>query len=107
MSDSTSEGKATSTVFKEQDEEKKGKYQQRVLDVEMGSFIPPIWHLKIAKKKLNDLWKMHICDYTVHTSVYGLTWAPYEQRKCKLYRKEGVQRVLGSLRNHDAEDIVN
>ena len=42
MSDSTSEGKATSTVFKEQDEEKKGKYQQRVLDVEMGSFIPPI-----------------------------------------------------------------
>ena len=41
MSDSTSEGKATSTVFKEQDE-KKGKYQQRVLDFEMGSFIPSI-----------------------------------------------------------------
>ena len=32
------EGKTTSTVFKEQEEEKKRKYKQRVLDVEMGSF---------------------------------------------------------------------
>ena len=31
------QGKATSTIFKEK-EEKKRKYQQRVLDVEMGSF---------------------------------------------------------------------
>ena len=34
------QGKATSTIFMEQEEEKKGKYQQRVLDVEMGSFTP-------------------------------------------------------------------
>ena len=34
------QGKATSTIFKEQEEEKKRKYQQRVLDVEMGSFTP-------------------------------------------------------------------
>ena len=33
-----SQGKETSTIFKEQEEEKKRKYQQRVLDVEMGSF---------------------------------------------------------------------
>ena len=32
------QGKATSTIFKEQEEEKKRKYQQRVLDIEMGSF---------------------------------------------------------------------
>ena len=32
------QGKATSTIFKEQKEEKKRKYQQRLLDVEMGSF---------------------------------------------------------------------
>ena len=30
------QGKVTSTIFKEQEEEKKGKYQQRVLDIEMG-----------------------------------------------------------------------
>ena len=36
------QGKATSTIFKEQEEEKKRKYQQRVLDVEMGSFNPLI-----------------------------------------------------------------
>ena len=35
------QGKATSTIFKEQEEEKKRKYQQRVQDVEMGSFTPP------------------------------------------------------------------
>ena len=34
------QGKATSTIFKEQEEEKKWKYQQRVLDVEKGSFTP-------------------------------------------------------------------
>ena len=35
------QGKSASTIFKEQEEEKKRKYQQRVLDVEMGSFTPP------------------------------------------------------------------
>ena len=34
------QGKATSTIFKEQEEEKKRKYQQMVLDVEIGSFTP-------------------------------------------------------------------
>ena len=33
----------TSEVFKEQEEEKKRKYQQRVLDVEMGSFTPLVF----------------------------------------------------------------
>ena len=37
------QGKATSTIFKEQEEEKKRKYQQRVLDVEMGSFTPLVF----------------------------------------------------------------
>ena len=37
------QGKATSTIFKEQEEEKKQKYQQRVLDVEMGSFTPLVF----------------------------------------------------------------
>ena len=36
------QGKATSTIFKEK-EEKKRKYQQRVLDVEMGSFTPLVF----------------------------------------------------------------
>ena len=33
----------TSEVFKEREEEKKRKYQQRVLDVEMGSFTPLVF----------------------------------------------------------------
>ena len=37
------QGKATSTIFKEQEEEKKRKYQQRVLDVEMRSFTPLVF----------------------------------------------------------------
>ena len=35
--------KETSTFFKKQEEEKKRKYQQRVLDVEMGSFTPVVF----------------------------------------------------------------
>ena len=37
------QGKATSTIFMEQEEEKKRKYQQRVLDVEMRSFTPLVF----------------------------------------------------------------
>ena len=35
------QGKTTFAMYKEQEEEKNQKYQQRVLDIEMGSFIPP------------------------------------------------------------------
>ena len=34
----TNQGKPTAAIFKEQESEKKRKYQQRVLEVEMGSF---------------------------------------------------------------------
>ena len=37
------QGKATSTILKEQEEEKKRKYQHSVLDVEMGSFTPLVF----------------------------------------------------------------
>ena len=36
----SNQGKTTSTIFKGQEEEKKRRYQQRVLDVEMGLFTP-------------------------------------------------------------------
>ena len=35
--------KATSTIFKEQEKEKKRKYQRRVLDYEIGSFTPLVF----------------------------------------------------------------
>ena len=37
------QGKVTSTIFKEQEEGEKRKYQQRVLDVEMGYFTPLVF----------------------------------------------------------------
>ena len=37
------QSKPTSTVFKEQEDEKKRKYQQRVLDIEMGFFTPLVF----------------------------------------------------------------
>ena len=37
------QGKQTSTIFKEQEEEKKRKYKQRMLDVKMGSFTPLVF----------------------------------------------------------------
>ena len=43
VNSTSNQGKATSTIFKEQEEEKKRKYQQRVLDVEMGSFTPLVF----------------------------------------------------------------
>ena len=39
----SNQNKTTSTIFKEQEKEKKRKYQQRILDVEMGTFTPLIF----------------------------------------------------------------
>ena len=39
----SNQGKTTSTIFKGQEEEKKRRYQQRVLDVEMGLFTPLVF----------------------------------------------------------------
>ena len=36
----TNQGKPTAVIFKEQESEKKRKYQQKVLEVEMVSFTP-------------------------------------------------------------------
>ena len=60
------QGKETSTIFKEKEDEKKRKYQKRVLDVEMGSFTSLIfgtnggmgadcnWFLKRLAEKLSE-----------------------------------------------------
>ena len=39
----SNQGKHTATIFKEQENEKKRKYNQRVMDVEMGTFTPLVW----------------------------------------------------------------
>lgn len=36
----SNQGKSTATIFKEQENENKRKYNQRVMDVEMGTFTP-------------------------------------------------------------------
>ena len=43
LTPSVTREKTTSIIFKAQEEEKKRKYQQRVLDVEMGSFTPLVF----------------------------------------------------------------
>ena len=39
----SNQGKHTATIFKEQKNEKKRKYNQRVMDVEMGTFTPLVF----------------------------------------------------------------
>ena len=39
----SNQGKYTATIFKEQENEKKRKYHQRVMDVEMGTFTPLVF----------------------------------------------------------------
>ena len=60
------QNKTTSTIFKEQEQEKKKrKYQQRILDVEMGTFTPSIFgtndgmgvECQIAFKALGEISK--------------------------------------------------
>ena len=39
----SNQGKHTAMIFKEQENEKKRKYNQRVMDVEMGTFTPLVF----------------------------------------------------------------
>ena len=39
----SNQGKYTATIFREQENEKKSKYNQRVMDVEMGTFTPLVF----------------------------------------------------------------
>ena len=39
----SNKGKYTATIFKEQENEKKRKYNQRVMEVERGTFTPPVF----------------------------------------------------------------
>ena len=39
----SNQGKHTATIFKEQENEKKRKYNQRVMDVDMGTFTPLVF----------------------------------------------------------------
>jgi len=52
VSSKCNQGKATSTIFKEQEEEKKRKYQQRVLDIETGFFTPLVFRTNGGMKPI-------------------------------------------------------
>ena len=43
VSSRSNQGKYTATIFKEQENEKKRKNNQRVMDVEMGTFTPLVF----------------------------------------------------------------
>ena len=45
------QNKSTESIFMEHEKEKKRKYQQRVIDVEMGSFTPPPWFLARTEER--------------------------------------------------------
>ena len=56
------QSKPTSELFEEQEEEKKRKYQQRVLDVEMGSFTPLVFGTNGGMGKERQRFLKHLAD---------------------------------------------
>ncbi|CAH3116593.1 unnamed protein product [Porites lobata] len=98
------QSKPTSEVFKEQEEEKKRKYQQRVLDVEMGSFTPLVFgtnggmgnecqrflkHLadKIAQK---DTEPYHVVISWLRTQILFELLRSVHACDCFLFSNEGI-----------------
>ena len=56
------QSKPTSELFEEQEEEKKRKYQQRVLDVEMGLFTPLVFGTNGGMGKECQRFLKHLAD---------------------------------------------
>ncbi|CAH3170997.1 unnamed protein product, partial [Porites lobata] len=61
------QGKTASTIFKEKEEEKQRKYQQRVLDVEMGSFTPLVFETNAEKLSEKNEEPYHITITWIRT----------------------------------------
>ena len=53
----SNQGKYTATIVKEQENEKKRKYNQRVIDVEMGTFTPLVFGTNGDGTRLSEFFK--------------------------------------------------
>ena len=56
------QNKPTSTIFKEHENEKKRKYQQRILDVEMGTFTPLVFGIMAEWRSNAKMFLKHLAD---------------------------------------------
>ena len=56
------QNKSTESIFVEHEKDKKRNYQQRVVDVEMGSFTPLVfWH----ERRNGERMASHVCQYHI------------------------------------------
>ena len=67
----TNQGKPTAAIFKEQESEKKRKYQQRVLEVEMGSFTPIIFGTKGGIGEDCKMFMKHLAEKLAEKDAEG------------------------------------
>ena len=70
----TNQGKPTAAIFKEQESEKKRKYQQRVLEVEMGSFTPLIFGTNGGMGEECKMFIKHLAEKDVEGYPSVISW---------------------------------
>ena len=82
------QSKPTSEVFKEQEEEKKRKYQQWVLDVEMGSFTPLVFGTNGGMgncQELRDMFNVNFYFIIVANLKLQQSYLAYRQDNNKFF----------------------
>ena len=67
----TNQGKPSAAIFKEKESEKKRKYQQRVLEVEMGSFTPLIFGTNGGMGEECKMFMKHLAEKLAEKDVEG------------------------------------
>ena len=67
----TNQGKPTAAIFKERESEKKRKYQQKVLEVEMGSFISLIFGTNGEMGEECKMFMKHLVEKLAEKDVEG------------------------------------
>ena len=70
VNSNTSQGKPTAAIFKEQETDKR-KYQQRVLEVEIGSFTPLIFGTNGGMGKECEMFMKHLAEKLAEKHVEG------------------------------------
>ena len=67
----TNQGKPTAAIFKEQESERKRKYQQKVLEVEMGAFTPLIFGTNGGMGEECKMFMKHLAEKLAEKDVEG------------------------------------
>ena len=109
VNSSSNQNKTTDTIFREHEMEKKRKYQQRILEVEMGSFTPLVFGTNGGMGKECQLFLKHLTSRMVDKfgEDYSSTMTWIRTRLSFEILRSTIMCIRGSRVPFKVRNIIN